>query len=124
MSCTPTSTVLVTKLAAIVRIFEQQGFKYLEVESLQKCRFATGLKGWLRHADGGVEMKQAPSSPIPKSTEASSNLLVKIPSPEPSKENSGIMWSPSPDRLEEDPSSRSSSVPAALELPGLSREAE
>lgn len=42
-------------------------------------------------------MKQAPSSPIPKSTEASSNLLVKIPSPEPSKENSGIMWSPSPE---------------------------
>jgi regulator of replication initiation timing len=47
-----------------------------------------------------VELKQAPSSPIFKSTEPS-NLLVKIPAPESSKENSGIMWSSSPDRLED-----------------------
>ncbi|CAN6341049.1 unnamed protein product, partial [Urochloa humidicola] len=51
------------------------------------------------HADG-VEVKQAPPSPISKSTEPS-NLLVKIPAPESSKENSGVMWSSSPDRLED-----------------------
>ncbi|CAD6271021.1 unnamed protein product [Miscanthus lutarioriparius] len=52
------------------------------------------------HADGEVELKQAPSSPISKSSEPS-NLLVKVPAPESSKENSGIMWSSSPDRLED-----------------------
>ncbi|XP_025807889.1 uncharacterized protein LOC112886265 [Panicum hallii] len=51
------------------------------------------------HADG-VEFKQAPPSPISRSTEPS-NLLVKIPAPESSKENSGVMWSSSPDRLED-----------------------
>lgn len=35
--------------------------------------------------DGEVEIKQAPSSPISKSTEPS-NLLVNIPAPESSKE--------------------------------------
>ncbi|KAL5229744.1 hypothetical protein ABZP36_028520 [Zizania latifolia] len=49
----------------------------------------------------GVEVKQAPESPLPKSTEASSLLLVNIPGPESSKENSGIMWTSSPDRLED-----------------------
>ncbi|KAG8086557.1 hypothetical protein GUJ93_ZPchr0010g9097 [Zizania palustris] len=48
----------------------------------------------------GVEVKQAPKSPLPKSTEASS-LLVKIPGPESSKENSGVMWTSSPDWLED-----------------------
>ncbi|CAN6345669.1 unnamed protein product [Urochloa humidicola] len=52
------------------------------------------------HADGGVEVKQAPPSPISRSTEPS-NLLVKIPAPDSSKENSGVMWSSSPDRLED-----------------------
>ncbi|KAF8716428.1 hypothetical protein HU200_026306 [Digitaria exilis] len=52
------------------------------------------------HADGGAEVKQAPPSPISKSTEPT-NLLVKIPALESSKENSGVMWSSSPDRLED-----------------------
>ncbi|KAL6618687.1 hypothetical protein ACP70R_033826 [Stipagrostis hirtigluma subsp. patula] len=52
------------------------------------------------HADGGVQVNQAASVPISKSTEPS-NLLVKIPVPESSKENSGVMWSSSPDRLED-----------------------
>ncbi|CAN6238462.1 unnamed protein product [Urochloa humidicola] len=51
-------------------------------------------------ADGGVEVKQAPVSPVPKSVEPSLPL-VKIPAPEPSKENSGVMWISSPDRLED-----------------------
>ena len=51
------------------------------------------------HADG-VEVKQAPPSPISRSTEPS-NLLVKIPATESNKENSGVMWSSSPDRLED-----------------------
>ncbi|KAF8726857.1 hypothetical protein HU200_019337 [Digitaria exilis] len=52
------------------------------------------------HADGGADVKQAPPSPISKSTEPT-NLLVKIPALESSKENSGVMWSSSPDRLED-----------------------
>ncbi|WVZ99772.1 hypothetical protein U9M48_045023 [Paspalum notatum var. saurae] len=52
------------------------------------------------HADGGGEVKQAPSSLISKSTEPS-DLLLEIPTPELSKENSGVMWSSSPDRLED-----------------------
>lgn len=52
-------------------------------------------------SDGGAEVKQAPSSPISAKSTEPSNLLVEIPAPEePSKENSGVMWSPSPDRLE------------------------
>ncbi|TKW39972.1 hypothetical protein SEVIR_1G215000v4 [Setaria viridis] len=51
-------------------------------------------------SDGGVEVKQAPVSPVPKSVEPSLPL-VKIPAPEPSKENSGVMWISSPDRLED-----------------------
>lgn len=51
-------------------------------------------------ADGGVEVKQAPASPVPKSVEPSLPL-VKIPAPESSKENSGVMWISSPDRLED-----------------------
>ncbi|KAF0926714.1 hypothetical protein E2562_027149 [Oryza meyeriana var. granulata] len=49
----------------------------------------------------GVEVKQAPGSPLPKSIDRSSLLLVKIPGPESSKENSGVMWTSSPDRLED-----------------------
>uniref|UniRef100_A0A0D9WKE6 Nuclease associated modular domain-containing protein n=1 Tax=Leersia perrieri TaxID=77586 RepID=A0A0D9WKE6_9ORYZ len=49
----------------------------------------------------GVEVKQPPGSPLPKSTDPSSLLLVKIPGPESSKENSGVMWTSSPDRLED-----------------------
>ncbi|KAL6848858.1 hypothetical protein ACP4OV_021441 [Aristida adscensionis] len=52
------------------------------------------------HGDGVLEVKQAPSSPISKSTEPS-NLLVKVPGPESSKDNNGVMWSSSPDRLED-----------------------
>uniref|UniRef100_A0A0A9DHD4 Uncharacterized protein n=1 Tax=Arundo donax TaxID=35708 RepID=A0A0A9DHD4_ARUDO len=52
------------------------------------------------HAGGGLEVKQAPSSPTSKSIEPS-NLLVKITGPESSKENSGVIWSSSPDRLED-----------------------
>uniref|UniRef100_A0ACD5TD47 Uncharacterized protein n=1 Tax=Avena sativa TaxID=4498 RepID=A0ACD5TD47_AVESA len=51
-------------------------------------------------ADGGVEIKQAPARPLSKSEE-SSLPLAKIPGPESSKENSGIMWTSSPDRLED-----------------------
>ncbi|OQU85219.1 hypothetical protein SORBI_3004G194100 [Sorghum bicolor] len=51
-------------------------------------------------SNGGVEVKQAPASPVPKSVE-SSLPLVKIPTPESSKENSGVMWISSPDRLED-----------------------
>lgn len=51
-------------------------------------------------ANGGVEVKQTPASPVPKSVE-SSLPLVKIPTPESSKENSGVMWISSPDRLED-----------------------
>ncbi|XP_062222938.1 uncharacterized protein LOC133921878 isoform X2 [Phragmites australis] len=51
-------------------------------------------------SDGGVKVKQAPTSPIPKSVEPSLPL-VKIPGPESSKENSGVMWISSPDRLED-----------------------
>jgi hypothetical protein len=51
------------------------------------------------HTDG-VEVKQAPSSRTSKSTEPS-NLHVKIPGPESSKENNGVIWSKSPDRLED-----------------------
>jgi hypothetical protein len=47
-----------------------------------------------------VEVKQTPASPVPKSVE-SSLPLVKIPTPESSKENSGVMWISSPDRLED-----------------------
>ncbi|PUZ76300.1 hypothetical protein GQ55_1G278600 [Panicum hallii var. hallii] len=48
---------------------------------------------------GGVEVKQAPASPVPKSVEPSLPL-VKIHVPESSKENSDVMWISSPDRLE------------------------
>ncbi|TVU29512.1 hypothetical protein EJB05_21082 [Eragrostis curvula] len=48
----------------------------------------------------GVEVKQAPASSIPKSVEPSLPL-VKVPGPESSKENSGVMWISSPDRLED-----------------------
>ncbi|XP_062219466.1 uncharacterized protein LOC133919177 isoform X2 [Phragmites australis] len=51
-------------------------------------------------SDGGVEVKQAPASPVPKPVEPSLPL-VKIPGPESSKENSGVMWISSPDRLED-----------------------
>ncbi|KAK3158308.1 hypothetical protein QOZ80_2AG0135430 [Eleusine coracana subsp. coracana] len=51
-------------------------------------------------ADGGVEVKQRPASPVPTSVEPSLPL-VKIPGPESSKENSGVMWISSPDRLED-----------------------
>ncbi|XP_062181578.1 uncharacterized protein LOC133885839 isoform X2 [Phragmites australis] len=67
------------------------------------CGFSNQTSCYCRmsgHADGGVEVKQAPSSPISKSAEPS-NLLVKIPGPESSKENSGVMWSSSPDRFED-----------------------
>lgn len=49
----------------------------------------------------GVEIRQAPGSPLPKSTDLSPLLLVEIPGPESSKENSGVMWTSSPDRLED-----------------------
>lgn len=47
-----------------------------------------------------MEVKQAPASPVPKSVEPSLPL-VKIPTPDSSKENSGVMWISSPDRLED-----------------------
>jgi len=50
-------------------------------------------------ADGGVEVKQAPASTVPKSVEPSLPL-VKIHAPESSKENRDVMWISSPDRLE------------------------
>uniref|UniRef100_A0A0E0G8W8 Uncharacterized protein n=1 Tax=Oryza nivara TaxID=4536 RepID=A0A0E0G8W8_ORYNI len=48
----------------------------------------------------GVGVKQAPASPASKQMEPSLPL-VKIPGPESSKENNGIMWISSPDRLED-----------------------
>lgn len=51
-------------------------------------------------ADGGVEFKHAPASSLSKPDE-SSLPLAKIPGPESSKENSGVMWTSSPDRLED-----------------------
>ncbi|CAM0953486.1 unnamed protein product [Alopecurus aequalis] len=51
-------------------------------------------------SDGGVEFKQGPASSLSKSDEPSLPL-AKIPGPESSKENSGIMWTSSPDRLED-----------------------
>uniref|UniRef100_A0ACD5ZH44 Uncharacterized protein n=1 Tax=Avena sativa TaxID=4498 RepID=A0ACD5ZH44_AVESA len=52
------------------------------------------------HSDGGVEVKHPPPSPLSKSAEPSLPL-VKIPGQEPSKDNSGVMWISSPDRLED-----------------------
>ncbi|TVT97204.1 hypothetical protein EJB05_57576, partial [Eragrostis curvula] len=86
VNCTPISTDSVTKPDAIV--------------VCQFCFPQQTEERLVGHADGGVEVKQAPSSPVSKSTEPS-NLLVKIPGPESSKENSGVMWSTSPDRLED-----------------------
>jgi predicted nucleic acid-binding Zn-ribbon protein len=52
-------------------------------------------------ADGGVvEFKQAPASSLSKSDEPSLRL-AKVPGPDSSKENSGVMWTSSPDRLED-----------------------
>ncbi|XP_048550773.1 uncharacterized protein LOC125530416 [Triticum urartu] len=51
-------------------------------------------------SDGGVEIKQAPASYLSKPDEFSLPL-AKIPGPESSKENSGVMWTSSPDRLED-----------------------
>ena len=48
-------------------------------------------------ADGGVQVKQAPASTVPKSVEPSLPL-VKIHAPESSKENRDVMWISSPDR--------------------------
>nr|XP_051210592.1 uncharacterized protein LOC127327830 isoform X3 [Lolium perenne] len=50
--------------------------------------------------DGGVEFKHARASSLSKPDE-SSLPLAKIPGPESSKENSGVMWTSSPDRLED-----------------------
>ena len=50
-------------------------------------------------ADGGVQVKQAPASTVPKSVEPS-HPLVKIHAPESSKENCDVMWISSPDQLE------------------------
>ncbi|XP_047082149.1 uncharacterized protein LOC124692762 [Lolium rigidum] len=52
------------------------------------------------HSDGRVEVKHPPASPLSKSVEPSLPL-VKIPGQESSKDNSGIMWISSPDRLED-----------------------
>ncbi|XBH78639.1 hypothetical protein VPH35_104819 [Triticum aestivum] len=52
------------------------------------------------HSDGGVEVKHPPASPSSKSAEPSLPL-VKIPVQESSKDNSGVMWISSPDRLED-----------------------
>ncbi|CAM0945497.1 unnamed protein product [Alopecurus aequalis] len=52
------------------------------------------------HSDGVVEVKQSPASPLSKSVEPSLPL-VKIPGQESSKDNSGVMWISSPDRLED-----------------------
>lgn len=52
------------------------------------------------HSDGGVEVKHPPASPSSKSAEPSPPL-VKIPVQESSKDNSGVMWISSPDRLED-----------------------
>ncbi|KAM3300628.1 hypothetical protein ACQJBY_041578 [Aegilops geniculata] len=51
-------------------------------------------------SDGGVEIKQGPASSLSKPDEPSLPL-AKIPGPESSKENSGVMWTSSPDRLED-----------------------
>ncbi|KQK00067.1 uncharacterized protein LOC100844800 isoform X2 [Brachypodium distachyon] len=51
------------------------------------------------HSDGEVEVNHGPSSPLSKSAEPSLPL-VKIPGPESSKDNNGVMWISSPDRLE------------------------
>ena len=50
-------------------------------------------------ADGGVQVKQAPASTVPKSVEPSLPL-VKIHAPESSKENCDVMWISSPHQLE------------------------
>ncbi|KAM0928735.1 hypothetical protein ACQ4PT_002047 [Festuca glaucescens] len=52
------------------------------------------------HSDGRVEVKNPPASPLCKSVEPSLPL-VKIPGQESSKDNSGVMWISSPDRLED-----------------------
>uniref|UniRef100_A0A0E0K1M0 Uncharacterized protein n=1 Tax=Oryza punctata TaxID=4537 RepID=A0A0E0K1M0_ORYPU len=48
----------------------------------------------------GIGVNQAPASPSSKPMEPSLPL-VKIPGPESSKENNGVMWISSPDRLED-----------------------
>ncbi|KAL5212437.1 hypothetical protein ABZP36_023284 [Zizania latifolia] len=57
------------------------------------CYYNSGLSD-------GMGVKQAPASPVSKPTE-SSLPLVKIRGPESSKENNGVMWISSPDRLED-----------------------
>ncbi|KQK04619.1 uncharacterized protein LOC100845287 [Brachypodium distachyon] len=51
-------------------------------------------------ADGGVEVKQAPASSLSKPDEPSLPL-ARVSGPDSSKENSGVMWTSSPDRLED-----------------------
>ncbi|KAL5207381.1 hypothetical protein ABZP36_031816 [Zizania latifolia] len=58
------------------------------------CYYNSGL------SDSGMREKQAPASPVSKPIE-SALPLVKIPGPESSKENNGVMWISSPDRLED-----------------------
>lgn len=62
--------------------------------SIYSLLFFAGFSG------NGVGVKQAPASPASKQMEPSLPL-VKIPGPESSKENNGIMWISSPDRLED-----------------------